>query len=180
MIKVEEHLGLVRRTVNLTYRAWHLNYTFEEIESIGCLSLIEAADKFDESLGYQFSTFAIPIIKYGILRSLRDDKSMFRRRGERLNITSLNTIVKGLDTNVELQNTLSDDVNFEEIIINNMLVTKLLDRLNEKERKIVNLYYFDNLSQVQISEIMNISQVHISRILKRSIIKMRRELDVAS
>lgn len=180
MIKVEEHLGLVRRAVNLTYEAWHLHYTFEEMESIGCLSLIDAADKFDESLGYKFSTFAIPIIKYGILRALRDDKSIFRRRGERLNSISLNTMVKGLETDVELQSTISDDVNFEEIIINNMLVSKLLNRLNERERKIVNLYYFDNLSQVQISKIMNISQVHTSRILKGSIIKMRRGLDVAS
>lgn len=180
MIKVEEHLGLVRKTVNLTYRAWYLHYTFEEIESIGFLGLIEAVDKFDSSLGYQFSTFAIPIIKYGILRSIRDDKSIFRRRGERLNITSLNTRVKEVNSNTELQETLSDDINYEEMIINNILIDELLDRLNERERKVINLYYFDNLSQVQISEIMKVSQVHISRILKQSITKMRRVLNVAS
>ncbi|MBU3107178.1 sigma-70 family RNA polymerase sigma factor [Clostridium gasigenes] len=180
MIKVEEHLGLVRRAVNLTYGAWKLHYTFEEMESIGCLCLIEASNKFDESLGYKFSTFAIPIIKYGILRSIRDDKSIFCRRGERLKISSLNSIIKGLETEVELQSTLSDDIDYEEMIIDKLLVDKLLDRLNEKERKIINLYYFDRLSQAQISKALSISQAHISRILKQSIIKMRRVLNVAS
>lgn len=180
MIKVEDHLGLVKSAVWLTNSAWKSHYTFEEVESTGFIYLIKASEKFDEAYGCKFSTFAIPVIKRGILNSIRDDKSVFIKRGEKLNISSLNTVIKDLETDVEVQDTLSDSIDYEDVIINNILVDKLLNRLTVRERRVVNLYYFDGITQVDISKSLNLSQAHISRILKESITKMRRVLNVAS
>lgn len=46
---------------------------FEDLCQLGCIGLIKAADRFDESSGYHFSTYAVPLIIGEIKRFLRDD-----------------------------------------------------------------------------------------------------------
>ncbi len=45
---------------------------YEELYSAGCIGLIKAADKFDESLGFKFSTYAVPSILGEMKRIFRD------------------------------------------------------------------------------------------------------------
>lgn len=53
------------------------------------------------------------------------------------------------------------------------MVRNLLDRLGEREREIVRLRFFDNLTQREIAEVTGISQMHVSRILRLSLEKLR-------
>lgn len=53
------------------------------------------------------------------------------------------------------------------------LVSNLLERLGEREREIVRLRFFDNLSQREIADKTGISQMHVSRILRLSLEKLR-------
>ena len=53
------------------------------------------------------------------------------------------------------------------------LVEHLLDRLGAREREIVRLRFFENLSQREIAERLGISQMHVSRILRLSLDKLR-------
>jgi RNA polymerase sporulation-specific sigma factor len=46
---------------------------YEDLYSAGCIGLIKAADRFDESLGFAFSTYAVPSILGEIKRIFRDD-----------------------------------------------------------------------------------------------------------
>jgi RNA polymerase sigma-B factor len=55
-------------------------------------------------------------------------------------------------------------------------VAALLDELPEREREIVRLRFFDELSQSQIAERMGLSQMHVSRLLKRSFELLRARL----
>lgn len=48
--------------------------------------------------------------------------------------------------------------------------------LDERERRIVQLYYFEDCSQTDIALRENISQMHVSRILTRAKMKLRRHL----
>lgn len=48
-------------------------------------------------------------------------------------------------------------------------VRRLLSRLPERERRIVFLRYFDDMTQSAIAEEMGISQMHVSRLLARSL-----------
>jgi RNA polymerase sigma-B factor len=50
-----------------------------------------------------------------------------------------------------------------------MLVRELLDSLPEREREIVRLRFFEDLSQPEIAARIGISQVHVSRLLRRSL-----------
>lgn len=45
---------------------------YEELCSCGTIGLIKAADRFDESLGFQFSTYAVPVILGEMKRIFRD------------------------------------------------------------------------------------------------------------
>ncbi len=65
------NLGLVR-SVSRRF-AGRGGADIEDLFQIGCIGLIKAAQKFDESFGVQFSTYAVPMIIGEIRRFLRDD-----------------------------------------------------------------------------------------------------------
>ena len=48
--------------------------------------------------------------------------------------------------------------------------------LNERERKILHLRFYDGLTQSQIAQQVGISQMHVSRLIRRSLEKMRAEI----
>lgn len=66
----------------------------------------------------------------------------------------------------------STDHGFEQAL-NAELISTLLERLPEREREIVRLRFFEDLSQAEIAEVFGISQMHVSRLLRRSFEMMR-------
>ena len=48
--------------------------------------------------------------------------------------------------------------------------------LDERERKILQLRFFDGLTQSQIAQQVGISQMHVSRLIRRSLEKIRQEI----
>lgn len=67
------------------------------------------------------------------------------------------------------------DSNFDEVL-NREVISTLLDRLPPRERKILYLRYFEDLSQEQIAERIGTSQVHIGRLIASSLAELRRQL----
>ncbi len=49
---------------------------YEELYSSGCVGLIKAAERFNESLGFKFSTYAVPVILGEIKQIFRDSGSV--------------------------------------------------------------------------------------------------------
>ncbi len=58
-----------------------------------------------------------------------------------------------------------------------MLVRELLGQLDGRQRMIVYLRFFGQLSQSEIAERVGISQVHVSRLLRSSMTALRDLLD---
>ena len=58
------------------------------------------------------------------------------------------------------------------------LVERLVARLPEREREIVRLRFYQELSQSEIAERVGISQMHVSRLLRRSFEQMRRSAEI--
>jgi RNA polymerase sigma-B factor len=52
----------------------------------------------------------------------------------------------------------------------------LLEELPERERMIVMLRFFGELTQTQIAERIGISQMHVSRLLSRTLTQLRAQL----
>jgi RNA polymerase sigma-B factor len=53
-----------------------------------------------------------------------------------------------------------------------------LRALNDRERQILHLRFFQGLTQSQIAQHVGISQMHVSRLIRRSLDKIRHEIDV--
>jgi len=52
-------------------------------------------------------------------------------------------------------------------------LAEALRSLTPRERKIIELRFFDNLSQTQVAQRLNISQMHVSRLQQRALAKLR-------
>lgn len=66
---VSENMGLVYACAN-KFRGRGVEY--EDLVQSGCIGLVKAAEGFDETLGYMFSTYAVPAIIGEIKRIFRD------------------------------------------------------------------------------------------------------------
>ena len=53
-------------------------------------------------------------------------------------------------------------------------LAKAIDTLKEKEKIIINLYYYENLTYKEISEIIGISESRISQIISACLTKLRK------
>ncbi|MDE6124994.1 MAG: sigma-70 family RNA polymerase sigma factor [Eubacterium sp.] len=66
---IEENIGLVH-SVAKRFKGRGADY--EDLFQSGCIGLIKAVDNFDEAKGFQFSTYAVPVIMGEIKRVFRD------------------------------------------------------------------------------------------------------------
>lgn len=66
---VEKNIGLVHSCAN---RFKGRGAEYDDLVQAGCVGLIKAADNFDESKGFAFSTYAVPVILGEIKRIFRE------------------------------------------------------------------------------------------------------------
>ncbi len=62
-------------------------------------------------------------------------------------------------------------------VLDREVIAGLLDRLQPRQRTILYLRFFEELSQAQIAERIGTSQVHVGRLLTSSLAELRRHLD---
>jgi RNA polymerase sigma-B factor len=83
--------------------------------------------------------------------------------------------VRDLDTAVVGSAVATDDHDFTHVL-DKELVGQLLEQLPARERTIVELRFFDGLTQSQIAEKMGMSQVHVGRLLASTLTYLRGKL----
>lgn len=66
---IENNIGLVH---SIAKRFKGRGVEYDDLFQCGCVGLIKAVDNFDETLGYKFSTYAVPVIMGEIKRLFRD------------------------------------------------------------------------------------------------------------
>ncbi len=69
-----------------------------------------------------------------------------------------------------------DDANLEHVEIRES-IKPLLDRLDAREKRILLLRFFKNMTQSQIAEEIGVSQMHVSRLLNRTLVQLRSSLE---
>ncbi len=197
----------------------------QDIINSGVVGLIDAIDKFDESKGVLFKTYAEFRIKGAILdnlrsmdwvpRSIRKTVSQLEKTftelekkhkrpatddevAEALNVDlekyheilaqasgiallSLEVISSTEDSRLKLLDCLTDDdksnpmaiVGKEEI---RSYILQAIEELPEKEKIVVSLYYYDELTMKEISRVLKITESRISQIHTRAILRLRGKL----
>ena len=76
----------------------------------------------------------------------------------------------------EVIDTISSDVDEQTKIVDKLTVTEMIDKLNFRDKQIINLRYFKDKTQSQVAKILGISQVHVSRIEKKILNDFRKVL----
>ncbi len=139
-ITVEKNLGLVHSCVR---RFKDRGVEYDDLFQAGCVGLIKAADNFDESRGFSFSTYAVPVILGEIKRVFRDGGSV--KIGRSLKEKSRNVMKKkdeiavslGRDPTVgELAESLGIDVEETAMLLNVSVPVISLTSGDENESQI--------------------------------------------
>lgn len=152
----------------------------------GIEGLSEAVERFDPEYGTKFETYAIQRIRGKIIDELR--KAQIKPR-----FSPFDELGKQYFSNVSLDNTIGseDGGTFhdilpaevklpEEIAEKNEAKENLMEAikgLNERNRLIITLYYFENLNYREISKTLNISVSRISQIHSRILDTLKEQLE---
>lgn len=72
-----------------------------------------------------------------------------------------------------LQDVLEDGKRFDDEIVTRMALSQAAEKLDKRDRQILVLRYFKNLTQSKVAEMMGISQVQVSRLEKKMLARMK-------
>lgn len=185
MINVEEHINLVHLIARKRHSKYKHRYAYEDFFQNGCIGLIKAAKKFDESKGIQFGTYAYPVIDGHVLLTVRDDSWCMCKREERYFAKEpisldrpINISLCGENEELTLLDMLEDHNNEYESVETKMAIENLLDILPERLRQVIKLKYIADLNQTKIGDKLNCSQITISRLHKKALDMLREEIAI--
>ena len=143
------------------------NMLDEDKFQISMLALWKACETYDPNRNLKFSTYASVCIKNELLMT---------KRKRSVDTISLDTPLKTEDelylkdiiaSDVDVTSSVQDDIMLVEI---NKLKEKYLSRM---EQQVIDLYYMQGKTQVEISKILGIYQAQISRYKTKAINKLR-------
>jgi RNA polymerase sigma-B factor len=60
-----------------------------------------------------------------------------------------------------------------------LAISQLMEKLPERERTILRLRFFEDMTQSEIAARLDISQMHVSRLLRRTLLELREQLEGA-
>ena len=63
-----------------------------------------------------------------------------------------------------------------EMLLNHLVLEGLLSELDERERQLIRLRYYENMTQTEVAKRMDITQVQVSRLEKKILFRMRGRL----
>ncbi|MBQ8503147.1 MAG: sigma-70 family RNA polymerase sigma factor [Clostridia bacterium] len=210
---INENYGLVHSCAN-KFRGRGVEY--DDLFQAGCVGLIKAADNFDPSRGFAFSTYAVPVILGEIRRIFRDGGAV--KIGRTLKEKSRNAmkvreqmaaelgreptiseLAQKLGTDVSsaaelitvsmptISLTATDDEKGsgqldiptpapEGEITEKMALRSVVEALEERDRRLIELRYFKGLTQVKTAAELGMSQVQVSRREKAILLQMRKSM----
>jgi len=176
---VMRHMGLVYQIAN-KYAALARD-AHDDLVQEGCLGLIRAIERFQPDYGVQFSTYAYPVISGTIKNYLRDRRRLLgMSRWERSDDSEWGTVDFFIGEGEELLAPESLEAlvgpveeNFADQVVERMLAKTLLGRLPLLERRIVQHFFYDDLTQREVARMVARSTSRISRILRQALEKIR-------
>ena len=89
-------------------------------------------------------------------------------------IDSMEQSIYGKDgKEISLKDKLATEKNEQEELMNRLFLQQLLGSLNERDKQLILLRYFENKTQTEVAEILGISQVQVSRLEKRILRRLK-------
>ena len=198
---------------------------YEDLVSYGMIGLMDALNKFDESKGMKFSTYASIRIKGSMIDELRRNRPISKGAMDKLNryneaierlqkklnkepnliqiadelnislkevseienyinyisVISLEDLIFSSEDEVPLIGTIKDDKSpspEKHVEENEQLdyLAKAIELLNEKDRLVVTLYYYEELTLKEIGKILSVSESRVCQLHSRAIIHLKKAM----
>jgi len=199
---------------------------YEDLISYGMIGLMDAINKYDDTKGMKFSTYAAIRINGSIIDEIRKNSPISKRAIDKLNkynkvvevlqnklyrepkdievaermgislkeltdiqgyvnyisMMSLETILFGDDEEMSLINSIEDtkSPSPQKTLEEKEMLEYLrrgLDNLKERDRLILNLYYFEKLTLKQIGSVLEVSESRVCQLHSRAILSLRKEIE---
>jgi RNA polymerase sigma factor for flagellar operon FliA len=148
----------------------------------GIEGLSEAIDRYDPDYGTKFETYAIQRIRGKIideLRKLQKKPKISKDSEQRYSDLSLNQSFDGED-GYQLYETIPNDTVLPDDEYNKNELKEILiaamKELQERDRLIITLYYYENLNYKEIAELLDITVSRVSQIHSRIIKDLKKRL----
>jgi len=198
---------------------------FEDLLSYGMVGLMDALNKFDQSKGMKFSTYASIRIKGAMIDELRKNSPISKGAMDKLNryneaveklqkqllrepndheianalgmslsevgeienyinyisVVSLEDLIFSEDDDISLMGTIEDqnspspEKTLEEKEQLEYLA-KAMDTLNEKDRTVLSLYYYEGLTLKEIGRVLEVSESRVCQLHSRAIMNVRKAM----
>lgn len=151
----------------------------DELRAGALLGLVDAAAKYDGSRGIRFRTYAEKRIRGAVLDTLRDYDRVKKharheirqgRRGEVIWFRINKQIIRTVPSFSALPDiTAIDDEKRSDLLI-------AINRLPPRERAVILMYYYDEMTMARIARIFGIKESRISQLCKRARSRLRKAL----
>lgn len=142
---------------------------FEDYMSLAKISFMTTINKYDVRKGTYFITLLGLILDGDLIKYLK------RERDRSVKATSLDVQYAENRDAHEMFEDPNVEMDFDKIETKEV-VNRCMENLTARERKIIKLYYYNELTQTEIANILGLKQVSISRILQGAKEKMKLEL----
>lgn len=209
---VKNNIGLVHSCAN---RFKGRGVEYDDLFQAGCLGLVKASKNFDDTKGFAFSTYAVPVILGEIKRLFRDGGAVKVSRA--LKEKSRAAVIKQEEITVKLGREptvteLADELGIdpaeaamllnasapvasltggedgesqldlpveshEASISDSIALRQILASLESRDRNIILLRYYKNLTQSATAKLLDMSQVQVSRREKKILEFIRKKME---
>jgi len=184
--RIKAHLHIVRsvaRAIRLSSLGRGIE--MEDLVGYGAKGLVEAAARFDGARGIPFVAFARHRIRGAILDGIRTEHWLGRRAYERLQSDPTTGDVQFVELGERAERRgdvrwngrqmaqlpCAEDDSLE------VLVTAALDRLPERERRLIDLCYFEGKTLEQAAAVMGFRRSWASRLVARALVTLRAAIE---
>ena len=170
---IESYLPLVRK---IARRFAGRGELLEDLVQVGSLALIGAVDRCDPGRVDKLPGYVATCVEGEIRRHLRDRCAVIRiPRQVQRDAALAAALRRPLPIVDELLEGLCESL--DDATLARAMVASAAQSLDLRERRLVALRYYGDLSQAEIGCAVGLSQVQVSRLLRGAIDKMRTRLD---
>ena len=189
--------GNLRLVLSVIQRFNNRGENVDDLFQVGCIGLMKSIDNFDLSQNVKFSTYAVPMIIGEIRRYLRDN--MINDNNKEPTISQIakeldiprEEVVFALDAiqdpvslfepiyhdggdAIYVMDQISDSKNQDENWLQNISVKEAMKKLNDREKLILTLRFFNGRTQMEVADEIGISQAQVSRLEKIALKHMKK------
>nr|WP_014521176.1 sigma-70 family RNA polymerase sigma factor [Clostridium botulinum]OPD32290.1 RNA polymerase subunit sigma [Clostridium botulinum]CBZ04161.1 RNA polymerase sporulation specific sigma factor SigE [Clostridium botulinum H04402 065] len=166
LMSLEEVYFKFERFLYKLIQSWKRKFEEEDLFQVAFLGMTKAFTAYNADKNILFMTYLAAVVN--------NELKMFNRKEEKhVDVDSLDKPIlsQKLDKeNLSLIDLVADKTNYEDRSIFNVTykeITAIIENLNERDKKIIKEFYFNNKTQKQIGEEIGLKQSYISRILKK-------------